>query len=208
MNIDDKGTKMGNTSLIHTALLAALIAAFGLAATGRAPAADPRMPVTPVIQVAASEADSQFIPLGIGKSVVIDMPRDIKDVLVADPKIANAVVRSSRRAYIIGVERGQTNIYFFDAEGRQITGLDIAVTRDLNGLRAALKQALPGLDIRVEGLGDGIVLTGNVADPDRGATGLRHRRAARRRRQEGRQRDQRSRPRPGHAQGDGRGSAA
>jgi pilus assembly protein CpaC len=153
---------MGNTSLIHTALLAALIAAFGLAATGRAPAADPRMPV---IQVAASEADAQFVPLGIGKSVVIDMPRDIKDVLVADPKIANAVVRSSRRAYIIGVERGQTSIYFFDAEGRQITGLDIAVTRDLNGLRAALKQALPGLDIRVEGLGDGLVLTGNVATP-------------------------------------------
>ncbi len=153
---------MGNTSLIHTALLAALIAAFGLAATGRAPAADPR---TPVIQVAASEVDSQFIPLGIGKSVVIDMPRDIKDVLVADPKIANAVVRSSRRAYIIGVERGQTSIYFFDAEGRQITGLDIAVTRDLNGLRAALKQALPGLDIRVEGLGDGVVLTGNVSTP-------------------------------------------
>jgi pilus assembly protein CpaC len=158
---------MGNTSLIHTALLAALIAAFGLAATGRAPAADPRMVrgSPPVIQVAASEADSQFIPLGIGKSVVIDMPRDIKDVLVADPKIANAVVRSSRRAYIIGVERGQTSIYFFDAEGRQITGLDIAVTRDLNGLRAALKQALPGLDIRVEGLGDGLVLTGNVSTP-------------------------------------------
>ena len=153
---------MGNTSLIRTALLVALITAFGLAATGRAPAADQR---TQVIQVAASDAGSQFVPLGIGKSVVVDMPRDIKDVLVADPKIANAVIRSSRRAYIIGAAVGQTNIYFFDAEGRQITGLDIAVTRDLNGLRAAIKQALPGLDIHVEGLGEGIVLTGNVATP-------------------------------------------
>ena len=153
---------MGNTSLIRTALLVALITAFGLAATGRAPAADQR---TQVIQVAASDAGSQFVPLGIGKSVVVDMPRDIKDVLVADPKIANAVIRSSRRAYIIGAAVGQTNIYFFDAEGRQITGLDIAVTRDLNGLRAAIKQALPGLDIHVEGLGEGLVLTGNVATP-------------------------------------------
>ena len=93
------------------------------------------------------------------------MPRDMKDVLVADPKIANAVIRSSRRAYVIGVARGQTSIYFFDAEGRQITGLDIAVTRDLNGLRAAIKQALPGLDIRVEGLGEGVVLIGNVSSP-------------------------------------------
>ena len=49
--------------------------------------------------------------------MVIDLPRDIKDVLVADPKIANAVVRSTRRAYIIGAAVGQTNIYFFDAEG-------------------------------------------------------------------------------------------
>ena len=91
---------------------------------------------------------SRFVPLGIGKSVVIDLPRDIKDVLVADPKIANAVIRSSRRAYIIGVAVGQTNVFFFDAEGKQIAGFDIAVTRDLNGIRAAIKQTLPDADIR------------------------------------------------------------
>jgi pilus assembly protein CpaC len=39
------------------------------------------------------------------------------------------------------------------------------VTRDLNGLRAAIKQALPGLDITIEGLGTGVVLTGNVSSP-------------------------------------------
>ena len=33
---------MANTSLIRTALLIALITAFGFAATGRSPAADPR----------------------------------------------------------------------------------------------------------------------------------------------------------------------
>ena len=84
------------------------------------------------IHVAASEATSRFIPLGIGKSVAIDLPRDIKDVLVADPKIANAVIRSSRRVYMIGVQIGQTDIFFFDANGKQIAGFDIAVTRDLN----------------------------------------------------------------------------
>src|SRR3954467_7852515 len=142
---------MGNTSLIQTALIMALIAAFGLAATGRAPAADPRAaidPRAPAVQVVGSDANSRFVPLGVGKSFVIDLPRDIKDVLIADPKIANAVVRSSRRAYIIGAAVGQTNVYFFDAEGNQIAGFDIAVTRDLNGLRALLAQALPGADIR------------------------------------------------------------
>ena len=145
---------------IRAAALAALVACTGLTPTTPVGAADARVPV---IKVAASEATSRFIPLGIGKSVAIDLPADIKDVLVADPKIANAVIRSSRRVYMIGVTIGQTNIFFFDAEGRQIAGFDIAVTRDLNGVRAALKQTMPDADIRIEGVGDGIMLSGSAA---------------------------------------------
>ena len=96
---------------------------------------------------------------------MIDLPRDIKDVLVADPKIANAVVRSAQRAYIIGAAVGQTNIVFFDSAGQQIAAYDIAVTRDLNGVRAALKQSLPNSDIQIEGVGDGVVLSGTAANP-------------------------------------------
>jgi pilus assembly protein CpaC len=145
---------------IRAAALAALVACAGLAPAAPAAAADARVPV---IQVAASEATSRFIPLGIGKSVAIDLPADIKDVLVADPKVANAVIRSSRRVYMIGVTIGQTNIFFFDADGKQIAGFDIAVTRDLNGVRAALKQTMPDSEIRIEGVGDGIMLSGSAA---------------------------------------------
>lgn len=148
-------------TLIRTASLAALIVGAGLAPTAPATAADPSQ--VPVIQVAASEATSRFIPLGIGKSVAIDLPVDIKDVLVADPKIANAVIRSSRRVYMIGVAIGQTNIFFFDASGKQIAGFDIAVTRDLNGMRAALQQTMPEANIRIEGVGDGVMLSGSAS---------------------------------------------
>ncbi|WNV08642.1 type II and III secretion system protein family protein [Tardiphaga sp. 709] len=111
----------------------------------------------------AGPLNAKFLPLGIGKSIVIDLPRDIKDVLVADPKIANAVVRSAQRAYIIGATVGQTNIVFFDVTGQQIAAYDIAVTRDLNGIRAALKQTMPNSDIRIEGLGDGVMLSGTAS---------------------------------------------
>ncbi|MBX6425072.1 MAG: type II and III secretion system protein family protein [Variibacter sp.] len=115
------------------------------------------------VRVSGGEQGTQFIPLGIGKSVVIDLPRDAKDVLVANPAIANAVVRSARRAYLIGVGIGQTNVFFFDAEGRQIAAFDIAVTRDLNGIRAALRKIAPTAAIQVEGLGpDSVVLSGVV----------------------------------------------
>jgi pilus assembly protein CpaC len=105
------------------------------------------------------------LSLGVGKSVVIDLPRDVKDVLVADPKIANAIIRSAQRAYIIGAAVGQTTIVFFDSSGQQISAYDIAVKRDLNGLQTALKQLVPNSDIHAEGLGDSVVLTGNVATP-------------------------------------------
>jgi pilus assembly protein CpaC len=113
--------------------------------------------------VADGQMNARFLALGIGKSVVVDLPRDIKDVLVADPKIANAVVRSSQRVYIIGAAVGQTNIVFFDSAGQQIADFDIAVKRDLNGVRAALKQTMPNVDIKIEGVGDGVMLTGSVS---------------------------------------------
>src|SRR5262249_19184471 len=129
------------------------------------PAADvPAQYAAPAVQIHGDKS-AQFITLGVGKSIVIDLPGDIKDVLVAEPKIANAVVRTSRRAYIIGVAMGQTNVYFFDNEGRQLMGFDIAVTRDLNGIRAAIKRSLPAAEIEVEGLADGIVLSGSVSSP-------------------------------------------
>ncbi|HXQ06828.1 MAG TPA: type II and III secretion system protein family protein [Bradyrhizobium sp.] len=116
---------------------------------------------TPV--VTSGSAKTRFLALGIGKSVIIDLPREAKDVLVADPKIANAVIRSAQRAYIIGAAVGQTNVVFFDVDGQQIAAYDIAVKRDLNGVRAALKQAFPG--IQIEGVGDGVILTGSASSP-------------------------------------------
>jgi pilus assembly protein CpaC len=116
---------------------------------------------TPI--VSGGQSKVRFLSLGIGKSVVIDFPNEVKDVLVADPKIANAVVRSAKRAYIIGAAVGQTNIVFFDAEGQQVGAYDIAVKRDLNGVRSALHQSTPG--VQIDGVGEGVILTGSVSSP-------------------------------------------
>jgi pilus assembly protein CpaC len=161
---------MATRTTIRAAALAGLIAVAWLVSRQASVAGNvPPQPMpTPQqsIQIAASDVGSHTVAIGVSKSVVIDLPRDIKDVLVADPSIANAVIRSSRRAYIIGIKQGQTNVFFFDAQGKQITGLDIAVMRDLNGIRAALKHVLPNADVTVEGIGDAVVLSGSVASPE------------------------------------------
>jgi len=142
------------------AAVVTIVAAASWTASHRAAAAADALianPRTQPITITASDLGSHSVALGVGKSIVVDLPRDIKDVLVADPKIANAVVRSAQRAYIIGAAVGQTNIVFFDSAGQQIAAYDIAVKRDLNGIRAALRQALPNADIQIDGLGDGVV---------------------------------------------------
>src|SRR5262249_7665863 len=107
---------------------------------------------------------SRFLALGIGKSAVIDLPADAKDVLVANPAIANAGGRSARLAYLIGVAAGQTNVIFFDGGGRQIVAYDIEVGRDAAGVREALRKLMPGTVFSVDPVGDSVVITGSVAN--------------------------------------------
>lgn len=79
------------------------------------------------MKLVGSDANASFVPLGLNKSIVVDLPRDIVDVLVANPATASVVVRSKRRVYIIGAALGQTNVYFFDADNKQIGALNISV---------------------------------------------------------------------------------
>ncbi|HEX2215414.1 MAG TPA: type II and III secretion system protein family protein [Xanthobacteraceae bacterium] len=152
---------MIKTTATRVVVCIALIAAAGPFAP---PAAMASEPTERYVFKEGSGTGLRSLSLGVGKSLVVDLPRDVKEVLVADPEIAKIVIRSTRRAYLIGAKIGQTNAFFFDAEGRQIAGFDLAVTRDLNGIRAALKRVLPHADIRVEGIGqDGVLLSGNVA---------------------------------------------
>jgi pilus assembly protein CpaC len=152
-------------SLMARALSLSAVAALMLnqAVVAPALAGDYRVGAAP--SSADGQTNARFLSLGVGKSLVIDLPRDVKDVLVADPKVANAVVRSAQRAYIIGAAVGQTNIVFFDSAGQQIAAYDIAVKRDLNGVRGALKQIMPNSEIQIDGLGDSIVLSGTAASP-------------------------------------------
>lgn len=148
-------------------LMLGLVAAPDLVSAADAPVGDQAPMQAPDLDVSAvatvSPARTRSLSLGVGKSVVIDLPREVKDVLVADPKIANAVIRSAQRAYIIGGQVGQTNVVFFTADGQQVASYDIAVKRDLNGMRTALRSSLPG--VQIEGVGDSVMLTGSVSSP-------------------------------------------
>jgi pilus assembly protein CpaC len=54
------------------------------------------------------DATAQFVPLEQGKFIGIDLPRDAKEVQVANPTIANAILRKARKVTILGMGNGQT----------------------------------------------------------------------------------------------------
>ncbi len=105
------------------------------------------------------------VKLGLNKAVVIDLPDDAQDILVADPVVADAVTRSSRRIYIFGKAVGQTNVFIFGRNGAPLVSLNLAVERDITGLEKQLARFIPDSDIDVEIISDNIVLTGTVRTP-------------------------------------------
>lgn len=143
-------------------LRAALVLGFTIMAVGVAEAGG----------VAGDFGSARCAPVGLGghqvctvplnKSLIIDLPRDARDVLVSNPSIADVVVRTARRVYLTGIWVGQTNVFVFDGNGDTIVSLDINVERDISGLSETLRRLVPGSNILVEMINDNIVLSGTV----------------------------------------------
>ncbi|MDM7849679.1 type II and III secretion system protein family protein [Pseudochrobactrum kiredjianiae] len=112
-----------------------------------------------------SAGRAQPVNLGLGKSLVIDLPQDAYDILVANPTTADAVTRTARRIYLFGKAVGQTNIIIFGKDGEQIASLDLKIERDVSSLASSLRKYIPGSDIKIELINDNIVLTGTVQTP-------------------------------------------
>ena len=99
---------------------------------------------------AGQNQGGQFVRIGLNKSIVVRLPANAQDVLIGNPEIVEAVVRTQRTAYLFAKKPGQTNAFFFDKNGRQILNLDIEVARDMKALQKLLQRVIPGNTITVE----------------------------------------------------------
>ncbi len=105
------------------------------------------------------------IKLGRNKSTLIEMPRELRDVIVSNPEIMDAVVQSSNRVYLIGKKVGQSNAFFFDANGKQIATLEVSIEHDTSVLDALFQRLIPGSNIKTEMLNETVILSGTVRSP-------------------------------------------
>lgn len=116
------------------------------------------------IELGGAAPASRRLSVPKGKSAIIDLPVDARDVLVSNPKVADAVLRTPRRIYVLGIGAGQTDAVFFDAAGRQILSLDIRVDQPVSAIEDTIRAIAPDADVKVEAVNDSLVLTGTVAD--------------------------------------------
>ena len=141
--------------------IAAALTATTPAATARAGESDASASIS-----SAPDQTAKHLQLGVGRSVIVDLPEEAGEIYVGDPKIANAIVRSARRVYVSGVANGQTSIFALAKDGRKIETIQVSVGRDVGELSSLLNAAIPGNEIHVRTVGDKIILTGTVASAE------------------------------------------
>lgn len=141
------------------ACVAALMTAAAPVATGPAVAQN-RLSV----ELGAAGAATRSLTLPKGKSAVVELPVDARDVMVSNPAVVDAVLSSPRRIFVLGKGNGQSDAVFFDHQGRKILSLDIRVDAPVGALQDSIRRLVPGSDVKVEALGDGLVISGSVPD--------------------------------------------
>lgn len=114
------------------------------------------------IQSPGSGVNHRSIVLPFSKSTVIELPENVMDVIVSNPNVVEAVVHTSRRTMLIGKEAGQTNVYFYSHDGRELLNVDIRVERDIGGLESLIAKNAPDSNVEVQVFNSNILLTGAV----------------------------------------------
>jgi pilus assembly protein CpaC len=105
------------------------------------------------------------LKIGMGKSILLEFPRDVRDVMVSNPKVVDAVVLSSNRVFLLARESGEANAFFFDSSGAQFATMELYIGRETTGLESLLNRIIPGASIKVEMLNQTVILTGAVKSP-------------------------------------------
>ncbi|HTM80578.1 type II and III secretion system protein family protein [Asticcacaulis sp.] len=116
------------------------------------------------VQTQSAPVKTQVLNLPKGRSAVVDLPVDASDVFVSNPAVADAVLRTPRRIFVLGVANGQSDAIFFDGMGRQILNLSIIVDAPTDGLADAIGRLFPGTHVEVQSVNGHVVLSGIAHD--------------------------------------------
>ena len=150
---------LAGAAAVRAVLATVLLAALALASPGADALAQERVGGT--IFLGDRVVSSIVVP--INQSQVIETAREITQVSVGNPAIADVAVLGPRSVYVFARSFGETSMTLTDEAGRVISVVEIEVARGTGLLKRKLHNLLPGERIAVHAVGEGLVLTGQVA---------------------------------------------
>lgn len=116
-----------------------------------------------IVQLMAAPHDME---LTVGRGELLTFPVDVVRVVVAEPKIADAVVVSPRELMVSAKGAGKTTLVIWQS-GQAPETYNIAVRADNSEQQdfdRKLRESLPGAEVKYTASADTIVLTGRVRD--------------------------------------------
>lgn len=115
--------------------------------------------------ITAENLHAGTLEVPVNKSQVVSTDRTIAKALVGNDDIADVLPVTTRSIYVLGKKMGTTSLTLYDATGRVLSIMDVAVGPDVEGLRSQLKTFVPNDKIDARLSNDAIVLSGLVNDP-------------------------------------------
>jgi pilus assembly protein CpaC len=112
---------------------------------------------------ASEAAPSRTISVPKDKSLSFRLDEPATKIVVAQPDIAEVVATTDRSFYIRGLDVGSTNLLVYGPGARLIEVVDVRVGYDAKVLQGDIDTALPGEHVKVQTLGEGVLLTGTVS---------------------------------------------
>jgi len=116
------------------------------------------------------EVSQPRLEIEVGKSLIINSPKQIRRASLADPKFADALVLSPTQIYLVGKQVGETNLTLWGGDDQVLEMYDLRVVTGLTWLKEQIYELLNEKDIRITANQDYIALSGTVTS----ATNLKH----------------------------------
>lgn len=109
-----------------------------------------------------AEEGAPVLTLEKSRSTVVQTDQPFAMIVLSDPAVAETMVTTDRSFFVRGLQPGDTTILLYGEGGQLVEMITLDVTMGLDALRRDLDRLLPGEDITIYPVHDGIFIDGRV----------------------------------------------
>lgn len=121
---------------------------------------------TSALNAAPSAQQDNAILMSAGGSRVVNLSAPMSDVVIGNPDVADAYVRSQNQLYIIAKKPGESTIFVTAKNGKVLFSGTVRVGNNLTSIDDMLRLAMPDASIAVNKMNGMVLLTGTIKAPE------------------------------------------